>query len=245
MAREMIRVDRKVVFLETGVRIQVAPFSISRNPVSLREFEQFCKSTDYRTTAEQRGAKETYKDNRVLRRFAGPSGARFAQKCGIDIHEIEAMCVSFLDASEFCRWSRTRLPTPEEWLAAVVLNWTERFGDDAIEAINEYAMHPEAMKRVGVEWTSMTGSREELLTQDRREVFPLLSPAHGQTTQSRWAVIRSAPQYVLTTDWDQQPAGFVAPVDFSDVLVIFRVCDEGDGGRLDGEEPVGRSEPAG
>lgn len=80
-------------------------FLLSRTPVTVKQFEEFVKSTGYRTTAEKRAE--------PVRTWHDPG---FVQG---ESHPV--VCVSWFDALEFCIWlsnktgNTYRLPTEAEW----------------------------------------------------------------------------------------------------------------------------------
>jgi hypothetical protein len=213
--QKWLEISKRSVLLENGRSLSVAPFRIAREPVSFDQFQAFCKSTKYETSAQRLKCPETYLDNSVLRKIGRKLTPRQREM-------MEVMCVSFDDASQYCKWAGVRLPTEEEWLAASVFDWKNRF-EDAIEAINQYASHPQALRKVGAEWTNASGSRADL--ERDRELEPIFdTDSDKQWRHARWAIVRRGPQYVLHTEWDKYPAVYLAPCDYSHPLIIFRVC---------------------
>lgn len=103
----------------------VDQFLLDRSPVSNDDFAVFVSESGYRTTAEvQTPSPETDGAHRppVWTEFAG---------AGRERHPV--VCVSWVDAVEYAKWSGKRLPTEAEWeraarggLAACKFPW----GDD-------------------------------------------------------------------------------------------------------------------
>lgn len=120
------------------VGVRSRSFQIGYNPVSVAEFEQFCRSTGYITTAEKEGASDIYRANEEL---SSPS---------------DPVCyVSPLDALAFCQWSNTRLPTDDEWLAAAVQP------HDAVDA-KQYFGAVQELRR-SQEWKRVTFNTSEIV----------------------------------------------------------------------------------
>jgi formylglycine-generating enzyme required for sulfatase activity len=81
-----------------GVRLSA--FQIDRYEVTVGEFREFVRATNYQSDAERQGkpAGETWRADNVGARFDHP--VRF---------------VSWWDADKYCRWRNKRLPSEAEW----------------------------------------------------------------------------------------------------------------------------------
>lgn len=109
-----VYVTAKNVEFEDGKRVPTAPFLISRQPVTIDEFEKFVRSTGYVTLAERKGEHDTFRSH------CGLSGLKGMSRVGMPVQ-----FVTYGDAQAFCDFSGYRLPSEEEWLAAAVLGQNE------------------------------------------------------------------------------------------------------------------------
>jgi hypothetical protein len=98
----------KQVEFENGAIVSSAAFLAAKSTVTVSQYAEFTKATGYQTLAERKGA-DTYFDNSVL--------------IDLSVEEqqtVPAMHVCYFDALEYCRWTKTRLPSETEWLAMAV-----------------------------------------------------------------------------------------------------------------------------
>lgn len=94
-------------------------FFIAKTPVTNAQFSRFARETRYVTTAQRRGAQDTWR--------------KYAEK---DDHPV--VYVSHLDAEAYCRWAGAgfRLPTADEWRKAYrgsegrTYPWGEEFDEE-------------------------------------------------------------------------------------------------------------------
>ena len=107
-----IDVPKKTIQLEDGRHVCVEAFSISKMPMSVGHFDDFTKASGYVTTAEREKHWEVFRENQSVGR---PS--RKAR------YQIAACYLSYEDAMAYCHRGNCRLPTEEEWLAAVIQDW--------------------------------------------------------------------------------------------------------------------------
>ena len=104
-----IHVPSKMVEFEDGRTQAVDSFMIGKNPVAVREFEQFAQAAGYIATAEELGKRQTFRNHGGLGGIAEElrGGAQVAY-------------VTHDDALAYCSYHGVRLPSEAEWLAAAV-----------------------------------------------------------------------------------------------------------------------------
>lgn len=217
---DWIDVPTRRVLREDGSWRSVDPFQVARWPVTVAQFESFVEATDYLTTAERRGDANTFRHSATRRKLI---------RAQIRPEADTAMYVSYDDAFSFCTWARVSLPTEDQWLAASVLDWRNRYqgGTGMIDAINDMGKRHDAMRGVGVEWTRDAGSLRQLhQAVPTREVYEQLFVIQqlGDLTDARWAIVRSDPVYVLASEWATITAGCIVPCEFTWDMIGFRVC---------------------
>lgn len=96
--------------------IKVNAFEMSATPITNEQFFQFISATGYTTIAEKEGA--TYFDSRLGwqidldRNWIQPQGKNSSI---VDKMNHPVVCISYLDALEYCKWTKVRMPTEVEW----------------------------------------------------------------------------------------------------------------------------------
>lgn len=132
--------------------VLLKPFRIGAAAVSNAEFARFADATNYRTEAERKGASFVFhgyvlalqSDHRPVEPhwWHRVGGASWRQPAGAgssmaDRMDHPVVHVSRADASAYCEWSRTRLPSEAEWehaarggLGDVTYPWGDRAPDD-------------------------------------------------------------------------------------------------------------------
>ncbi len=141
-----VEVLAKTVEFEDGSKVAVEPFTISRWPVSVGEYERFVEATGYVTLAEREG-QDTFRND--------PASEGLSERVR---KRKPAAWLSYLDAMEYCNWAGVRLPTEAEWLASALVDQTifdrrtdrDQYEDE--EGRLRAASHPDALEYLGEEW---------------------------------------------------------------------------------------------
>ena len=92
----------------------IKAFFMDENEVSVAEFREFVKATNYKTDAEKIGDSLMFKNGRwqIVPNlyWDNPLGEK---KKAIDNHPVTH--ISYNDAIAYCTWKKRRLPTKQEW----------------------------------------------------------------------------------------------------------------------------------
>ena len=142
-----IAVPRKTLTLDEGSQVVVEPFEIARHPVSFEQFFKFVTATGYQTTAEAKKSEKT---------FLTPTGAD-EPVAHVD-RTLPVSLVSYRDAVAYCEWAGVRLPTEEEYLAAMILDDRifPRGHQDAARVQEELFLSARALRGTWLNFTSTT-----------------------------------------------------------------------------------------
>jgi len=194
------QVPAKRVLLETGLETTVEAFLIS-DYITVGQYDDFTKRSGYQTRAEKTPGEPTYFDNPIVSQF----GKRLSQY-------LRAVYLCWGDVSAFCCFTRFRLPTETEWLAAAVPDFTRRISRDQFFEIIEKQAQKIAQKQ----------TPSGLLFSDGYEFT-------SNCEQGRH-VVRSGPIEALTVDWNQPEVvrrhrRLVSP-DYREIHTGFRVVNE-------------------
>jgi formylglycine-generating enzyme required for sulfatase activity len=111
--------------------VTLPAYRMARYPVTVAQFEQFVKATNYKTTAEQKGSAWNWQKGKEKWEWVEIKGAYWAHPRGpaSDVKgkaDHPVTCVSWEDANAFCRWATEvlraagqsidiRLPSEAEW----------------------------------------------------------------------------------------------------------------------------------
>lgn len=98
-------------------KVRVEPFYISKSPVTVAEFREFVKETDYVTDAEKFGNSGVFDVERGTWNLVEGANWKYpfgkGTKPAADDHPVTQ--VSWNDARAYCEWAGVRLPTEKEW----------------------------------------------------------------------------------------------------------------------------------
>jgi len=191
---QFIQVPEKIIYTETQSDIAVPSFEISRYPITVGQYKKFTEETNYKTTNEKTGYYLTYFDNDIL------IGMGKKEKMST-----VATCLSFNDATEYCKWTDVRLPNDHEWLSAAILDWESEYEEDDIteEDWDKYTSQLVALKRISSEWINEYNPNDDT------------------------SVIRYGPGYFLKKGWRRKKLRKKHPANHTDLLLQFRVCKIG------------------
>jgi hypothetical protein len=142
-----ISLPKKTLTLDDGSQVVVEPFEIARYPVSYEQFSRFVDATGYQTTAEAKQSEKT---------FLNPTGP--GEPVARADRTLPASMVSYKDAQAYCEWAGVRLPTEDEYLAAMILDDRifPRGHPDAARLQDELFLSPQALRGTWLNFTSTT-----------------------------------------------------------------------------------------
>jgi hypothetical protein len=142
-----IAVPKKTLTLDDGSRVEVEPFEIAHHPVSYEQFRKFVDATGYETTAQAKQSEKTFLDPTG----SGDPVARADRTMPVSM-------VSYQDAQAYCDWAGVRLPTEDEYLAAMILDDRifPRGHPDAARLQDELFLSPQALRGTWLNFTSTT-----------------------------------------------------------------------------------------
>jgi hypothetical protein len=142
-----ISVPRKTLTLDDGSQVVVEPFEIARHPVSFEQFFKFVSATGHATTAELKKSEKT---------FLTPTGPD--EPVARADRTLPVSLVSYQDAVAYCEWAGVRLPTEDEYLAAMILDDRifPRGHADAARLQEELFLSPRALRGTWLNFTSTT-----------------------------------------------------------------------------------------
>lgn len=170
------RCDRSWYSDEAGSQVDVDPFWIAVQEVTVDDFRQFVEATDYETTAQKTGFSYLILGDSSAR----SAGSYWDAVTGLNTPHYSSgraavLHVSVADAEAYCQWRGQRLPTEAEWEYAAsgatsrLFAWGAEWDDTKpsgfvpdsedrlLAAVDTYGVTPEGLQGVtgGVwEWTA-------------------------------------------------------------------------------------------
>lgn len=186
-------VPAKKVTLGNEEQVLVPAFSISLREITVGEFSAFCNDTQHKTLAEEQRPKSNYRSNSGLWDFSAEV-----------VLNKPARYLSFIDAQAYCKWSRRRLPTEAEFLAASLF-------DDQIRTSHDSATQQKV---------------QTLLAEGK---LPSFGGANITSTvvDNERVVMRSGPIYTREVGWqsDEKYQRHLRSKDYFDATTSFHVCE--------------------
>lgn len=111
---DIIEVPEKRIQTEDGEWHVVSSFRVSRKPITVGQFEQFCRDTGFESLAEREKNWETFRENQALDGLS-----KVAQR------NASAVYLSYSDATAYANHYGQRIPSEFEWMSAAVGEWIE------------------------------------------------------------------------------------------------------------------------
>ncbi len=98
-------------------KVEVKPFYLDKHPVTVAQFREFVKSTNYKSQAERFGNSLLFNFNKY--KYELREGAYWEYPLGVDGPKAKddhpVTHVSWNDAMDYAKWAGKRLPTEYEW----------------------------------------------------------------------------------------------------------------------------------
>ena len=183
---------------EDGRSLDLAPFAIQKSCVTIGQFAEFARATEYVTSAEKRARAGDYTY------YAGPTIDPIKPR---DRPNMPACSLSCLDPTAYCEWAQVRLPSEAELLAASLI-------DARIMDRNE--MHAFLFGSAG----RFDRSRFPNALDDLGPQWVVGDAPPG------YAIARSGPFLVREYGWETRKHRTLCPVDAFDLTCSFRTCTD-------------------
>lgn len=191
-----IDIPQKTVEFEDGRKEDVSPFSIATSCITLAQFLDFQNATGYITQGEKLGT-----GHYLLNAMNGELSTTER------LHQT-AFCMAYVDADAYCEWSKVRLPSEAEWIAASLIDnivYDLKSGD-----------RPDFIDRAGTLLKARLPYYLEL------KGFEITSSFRDENH----VILRSGPMYFRDSSWNEKYHGNydIRKIDVPELLACFRVC---------------------